>query len=95
MGTFEVTMTNETTFETAIYIQHTGKKLSIDDARFIYFDVNDIVDEIFVYLHASIILEKYNWKKRHISFDLLIEQQSPKGNYTIIVSYQRVILLIC
>ena len=62
VGTFELTMTNGTKFETAFrpFYQHTGKKLSIDDAQMIYFDVSDIVNEISVYLHTSIILEKYN-----------------------------------
>ena len=61
-GTFEVTMTNGTKFETAFhrFYQHTRKKLSINDAQMIYFDVSDIVNEISVYLHTSIILEKYN-----------------------------------
>ena len=65
MGTFELTMTNGTKFETVFnhHYQRSGKKysrLSIDSARNIYFDVSDIVDEISVYLHTSILLEKYN-----------------------------------
>ena len=62
MGTFEVTMTNGTKFETVFntLYQSTGKKLSIDSAQNIYFDVSDIVDELSVYLHTNILLEKYN-----------------------------------
>ena len=67
MGTFELIMTNGTKYQTVFnrLYSSTGKKLSsaplsIKSARFIYFDVTDIVDEISVYLHTRIIWQKYN-----------------------------------
>ena len=62
MGTFELIMTNGTKYQTVFnrLYSSTGKKFSIKSARFIYFDVTDIVDEISVYLHTRIIWQKYN-----------------------------------
>ena len=60
MGTFELIMTNGTKYQTVFnrLYKSTGKKFSINSARFIYFDVTDIVNEMSVYLHTSIVWQK-------------------------------------
>ena len=61
-GTFEILKTNGTKFDTVFnnLYKGTGNKLSIKSARYIYFDLNDIVDEVSIYLHTSIVVKKYD-----------------------------------
>ena len=63
MGTFEFMMTNGTKFD-RIYDFHKSQessktKFSISSASDIFFDVDDIADQLSFYLHTTILVEQY------------------------------------
>ena len=60
-GTFEFLMTNGEKFDTVFspLYKSTGTKLSIKSARYINFELNDIVDKVSIYLHTNVVVQKY------------------------------------
>ena len=60
-GTFEFLLTNGEKFDTVFspLYKSTGTKLSIKSSRFINFDLHDIVDKVSIYLHTSVVVQKY------------------------------------
>ena len=64
MGTFELMMTNGTKFERIYDSRQYGEsdqsKFSISSAPDIFFDVVDIVDQVSLYLHTTILVKQHD-----------------------------------